>query len=52
MIEFAGTIGRMGIPIAVVLAGLVMLFGRKNYFDAFLRGARQGLQTAVGLLPA
>ena len=51
MIEFAGTIGRMGIPIAVVLAGLVMLFGRKNYFDAFLRGARQGLQTAVGLLP-
>lgn len=51
MIEFAGTIGRMGVPVAVVLAGLVMLFGRKNYFDAFLRGARQGLQTAVGLLP-
>ncbi len=29
-----------------------MLLGKKPYFDAFLRGARQGLQTAVTLLPS
>lgn len=51
MIKMAGIVGQMGIPLAVMLAGLVMLFGKRNYFEAFLRGARQGLQTAVGLLP-
>lgn len=38
-------------PAVVVLVGCIMLFGRRSYFDAFVSGAREGLQTAVGLLP-
>ena len=40
------------VPFVVTAAGMCCLFGRrKNYFDAFLTGARGGLETAVGLLP-
>lgn len=42
----------LAIPILLAIAGGICLFGRKKaYFDAFLLGAREGLQTAVGLLP-
>lgn len=41
----------LAVPLVVTGAGLLCLFGRKNYFDAFLAGAQEGLKTAVGLLP-
>lgn len=40
------------LPLTVTLAGCFMLFSRKrNYFDSFLSGAREGLGGAVRLLP-
>ena len=39
------------IPIIVTLTGLFMAFGKKDYFECFLEGAREGLSTAVKLLP-
>ena len=41
----------LAMPAAVALVGCIMLLGRRSYFDAFTAGAREGLQTAVGLLP-
>lgn len=38
-------------PFAVTLAGILMLFGKKNYFQAFLTGAYEGLKTTIRLLP-
>ncbi len=38
-------------PLVAALAGGVMLFGRRDYFRAFTEGAREGLHTAVSLLP-
>ncbi len=39
------------IPVIVSAAGLVMLLGGSRFFDSFLRGAKVGLETALGLLP-
>lgn len=47
MTEF---ISSLIIPVIVTAAGLVMLSGTK-YFDSFICGAKNGLKTAVGLLP-
>lgn len=41
----------LAMPLTVLFAGLLMLFGKKDYFSVFCQGAREGLQTAVGLLP-
>jgi len=41
----------LAMPSVILVAGLLMLFGRRDYFSAFCQGAREGLQTAVGLLP-
>ena len=41
----------LAMPLVVLSAGLLMLFGRTDYFSAFCIGAKEGLQTAVGLLP-
>ena len=42
----------LAVPAVVALAGGICLFGRKrSYFDDFLAGAREGLETAVSLLP-
>ncbi len=38
-------------PAVVLLAGLLMLFGKRDYFRAFGEGAAEGLRTAVKLLP-
>ncbi len=38
-------------PLVVAAVGVLFLTAKKDWFDSFLRGARQGLQTAVGLLP-
>lgn len=48
MIEALST---LAMPLVTAAVGCVMLFGKKPYFDAFTRGAINGLHTAVGLLP-
>ena len=45
------TLAALAIPAVTLLVGCVMLFGRRNYFDAFTTGAREGLQTALNLCP-
>ena len=44
-------LGTWVIPLLVGLVGVLLLFGKRPYFDAFLQGAREGLDTAVRLLP-
>lgn len=39
------------IPLVVLSAGLVMLLGGNRFFDSFTAGAKNGLKTAIGLLP-
>lgn len=39
------------IPLLMGGVGLLMLNGRRTCFDAFVAGAREGLETAVRLLP-
>ncbi len=41
----------LAMPLAAAAVGSLLLFGRREYFDAFLHGAREGLSTAVSLLP-
>ena len=38
-------------PLVVTGVGAILLWGRKDLFEVFVRGAMQGLRTAVGLLP-
>ena len=38
-------------PLILAAVGVVLLFGKKNHFEAFLLGARQGFQTSINLLP-
>ena len=44
-------ISALPMPLILAIVGLILLFGKKDRFDSFLSGARQGLQTAVQLLP-
>ena len=44
-------ISSLAMPLVVLIAGLLMLFGKRDYFSAFQTGAREGLKTAIGLLP-
>ena len=39
------------LPVLMGLVGLLMLRGKGSSFDAFVRGAREGLETAVRLVP-
>lgn len=41
----------LAIPAVMLGVGLLMLFGKRDYFGAFCQGATEGLRTAVGLLP-
>ncbi len=45
------TLSALSMPLITALVGCVMLFGKRNYFDAFTKGATEGLHTAVRLLP-
>ncbi|MBQ7335115.1 MAG: spore maturation protein [Clostridia bacterium] len=47
----AETLSALAMPLVVVLVGMIFLFGKKDYFDAFTRGATDGLHTTVKLLP-
>ena len=44
-------ISHLAIPLVMVAVGLLMLMGRRDYFLFFCQGAREGLRTAVQLLP-
>ena len=48
MIDF---ISALPMPLILAAVGAILLFGKKERFESFLTGARQGLQTAVNLLP-
>ncbi|MBQ7384511.1 MAG: spore maturation protein [Clostridia bacterium] len=48
MLEY---ISSLAIPAVICIAGAFMLFGKKPYFESFIEGARDGLKTAVGILP-
>ena len=48
MIEY---ISSLAIPLILVLVGCLMLFGKTPYFDSFVEGAREGLKSALSLLP-
>ena len=41
----------LAIPAVVCIAALFMLFGKKDYFSLFTTGARDGLHTAISILP-
>jgi spore maturation protein B len=41
----------LAVPIVICVVGAFMLIGKKGYFDAFVDGAKEGLQSAVGILP-
>lgn len=47
-IEYAST---LAIPLAVFAGAILMLFSKKQYFDDFRSGAKEGIESAVGLLP-
>ncbi len=41
----------LAVPTVTALAGMIMLLGRGDPFAAFVRGAREGMKTALNLLP-
>jgi spore maturation protein B len=41
----------LAIPLILAFAGCLMLFGKTPYFDSFTEGAKDGLKSAVSLLP-
>lgn len=45
-------ISALPMPLILGGVGILLLFGKKNRFDSFLAGAKQGLQTSINLLPA
>lgn len=44
-------ISALPMPLILAAVGIVLLLGKQDRFDSFLTGARQGLQTAIQLLP-
>ena len=44
-------ISALAIPAVLCIAALFMLLGKKDYFALFTTGAREGLHTAVSILP-
>ena len=44
-------ISSLPMPLILAVVGAVLLFSKKDRFDSFLNGAKQGLETAVQLLP-
>ena len=48
MLEY---ISSLAIPFVICIAGCFMLFGKKEYFESFTMGAKDGLKTALSILP-
>ena len=44
-------VSALPMPLILVVVGIILLFSKKDRFDSFLTGARQGLQTSIGLFP-
>ena len=44
-------IAAMSVPAVLGIAALILIFGRKNGFESFRKGAREGLDCAIGLVP-
>ena len=44
-------IASLAIPAVICVAASFMLFGKKDYFSLFTEGAKNGLRTAVSILP-
>ena len=44
-------ISALPMPLILAVVGTILLVSKSNRFDSFLTGAKQGLQTAVQLLP-
>ncbi len=44
-------ISALAIPAVLCIAALFMMLGKKDYFALFTTGAREGLHTAVSILP-
>ena len=44
-------ISALPMPLILAAVGGILLFGKSNRFESFLLGARQGLETAIQLLP-
>ena len=44
-------ISALPMPLILGVVGIILLIGKKDRFESFLTGARQGLQTAINLLP-
>lgn len=51
-LTFLGKAAELSFPFVVSLAALTVFAGKKADFSDFLAGAREGLDTAVGLLPS
>lgn len=47
----AEIIGNLSIPTIIVVCAFLLLFSKNNLADAFLDGAKEGLQTSFKLLP-
>ena len=41
----------LAIPAVIFIVALLMLFSKKNYFEYFIEGAKEGLHSALSLLP-
>ena len=44
-------ISALPMPLILGVVGIILLIGKKDRFESFLIGARQGLHTAINLLP-
>ena len=47
----ADLLASLAMPAVTVAVGLMMLLGKRDYFQSFTEGAREGLETAVRPLP-
>ena len=46
-----GILSALPMPLILAITGGILLCSKKDRFESFLMGARQGLQTAINLLP-
>ena len=46
-----GILSALPMPLILAITGGILLCSKKDRFESFLAGARQGLQTAINLLP-
>lgn len=44
-------LSRLSMPLVAVTVGLIMLFGKRDFFRSFTEGAFDGLKSAIGLMP-